>query len=147
MASDQSIAQVIFFVGAVLAASVIAGVFVMMASSAARTMVEEGNSLSDKMCTSIEIVNDPRVVPYENGTLSIYVMNTGTKILPSGNVTIFIDGIFVRPQSSTLVDGNTDAWYPSKIMRFDIGMTLSSGDHLVKVVLDNGTYDLAEFRI
>jgi len=103
--------------------------------------------MAEKMSTSIEIVNDPRLVPYDGETLTVYVMNTGVMDLSMSDITVFTDGFPSEIKSVALIDGGGTVWQPSKIVRLSVGASLSQGDHVLKVMLDNGNYDLLEFRI
>ncbi|MEM2944615.1 MAG: hypothetical protein QW087_07745 [Methanomassiliicoccales archaeon] len=144
MSSDQSISRVIFFVAAVVAATAIAGALIAIANSTALSIRQQGDLAADRMNTGIRIVNDPRIVPTGNGTVTFYVLNIGSKELETSKLTAFVDGLYAEPVAKEVVAGAR--WMPGKILALTVRAELNGGDHWVKVVLDNGNFDMMEFR-
>ncbi|MCD6503682.1 MAG: flagellar protein G [Thermoplasmata archaeon] len=150
MGFDTSATKSIFFIASVIVAVVLSGVFTGVTYKLSSDIDMRGTMLSDVLKSDIEIINDPENVPYNSTTneLIIYVKNTGKSILSTSDLTIIIDG-FVVPEGNFSIEilGEYTAWSPGIVIKITIIESLSSGDHKIKVVLDNGVYDEMYFRI
>ncbi len=144
--SDSSTTQVIFFVAAIVVAASLAGVFIGLSSNMAQAVEKRANNFSDKLDTSIKIINDPAVVPYQDSNLTVYIKNTGSnQILPT-DILVMIDGKDQNSSSWTIV-GGSNIWGPSVVLEVHLNIILANGDHTAKVVVSNGISDSMGFRI
>jgi archaeal flagellar protein FlaG len=144
--SDSSTTQVIFFVAAIVVAASLAGVFIGLSSNMAEAVEKRANNFSDKLDTSIKIINDPAIVPYQDSNLTIYIKNTGSnQILPT-DILVMIDGKDVNSSSWTII-GGSEEWAPSIVLEVHLNIILANGDHTAKVVVSNGISDSMGFRI
>jgi archaeal flagellar protein FlaG len=144
--SDSSTTQVIFFVAAIVVAASLAGVFIGLSSNMAQAVEKRANNFSDKLDTSIKIINDPLVVPYEDSNLTVYIKNTGSnQILPT-DILVMIDGKDQNSSSWTIL-GGSEVWGPSVVLEVHLNIILANGDHTAKVVVSNGISDSLGFRI
>lgn len=144
--SDTSTTHVIFFIAAILVASSLAGVFIGMSSNIASAIESRGNSYSDKLETSITIVNDQTMMPYSNSTLTVYVKNTGSSILLPTDLLFMVDGSDQNSSNWSII-GSSAEWAPSTVLQVQLNIILANGDHSVKVVTSNGISDQMDFRI
>ena len=144
MASDRSMTEIIYFVAAVVAATVLAGTMLTLSYQAATTMRLGSSTFSDEAQTDIVILNDPRDVPVVDGAISIYAKNVGATILDPFQTTIFLDGQLMH--NLTFSDLPTISWKPGEVLEIRFAVELQTGDHTLKVVTENGVYDLITFR-
>ena len=94
------------------------------------------------------IINDLNEVPYiNNENYTFYVKNTGRSELNIDYVNIILDGILIQSsnQAVTVLDGGT-VWRPGDVLGVNVTISqLSSGDHSVRVVSENGKSDAMNF--
>ena len=150
MGLDTSATKSIFFIAAVIVAVTLAGIFTTITYKLSSDIGVRSDIVSSVLKSDITIINDPESVPYNSTTeeLIIYVKNTGKNILYTSKVTIIIDGLVIPDSNITAtIMGGEENWSPDTVVDFHIYVSLSSGDHKVKVVLDNGVSDEMYFRI
>ncbi|RLF07569.1 MAG: flagellar protein G [Thermoprotei archaeon] len=150
MGLDTSATKSIFFIAAVIVAVTLAGIFTTITYKLSSDIGIRSDIVSSVLKSDITIINDPESVPYNSTTeeLIIYVKNTGKNILYTSKVTIIIDGLVIPDSNITAtIMGGEENWSPGTVVEFHIYVSLSSGDHKVKVVLDNGVSDEMYFRI
>lgn len=146
MAADASVSQVVFFIAAVLVAGSMAGVFIGVSNNMGQTITERSDQISSQLQTEIKIINDPVVVPYTDGNLTLYVKNTGTSTLSKASLTILVDGEFHN--ATRITSSSPDAsWLPQQVITVQMEVHLETGDHYAKVVTASGIYDAMQFRI
>jgi len=150
MGFDTSATKSIFFIAAVIVAVTLAGIFTTITYKLSEDIGLRSELVSSVLKSDIEIINDPEYVPYNSDTneLLLYVKNTGKDILSTSKVSIIIDGLVIPDSNITAtILGDEESWTPGTVVEFRINVSLSSGDHKVKVVLDNGISDEIYFRI
>ncbi|MGD0818453.1 MAG: hypothetical protein ABR986_08685 [Methanomassiliicoccales archaeon] len=144
--SDSSTTQVIFFVAAIVVAASLAGVFIGLSANMAQAVEKRATNFSDKLDTSVKIINDPAFIPYQDSNLTLYIKNTGSnQILPT-DILIMIDGKDQNSSSWTII-GGSNLWGPSIVLEIHLNIILANGDHTAKVVVSNGISDSIGFRI
>ncbi len=145
--AGESIAQLIFFIGAiVIAVGVIAAVTSNVQSITASYSINS-KTLADQLKTDITIINDPAAIPYVGGNYSFFVKNTGKNTLDNSSVNMFVDGNYTTNITGKMkiMEGGS-VWYPTYVLRLNYSDTLASGDHTVRVVAGNGVFDTMPFR-
>ncbi|MCG7841011.1 MAG: hypothetical protein MIO87_03760 [Methanomassiliicoccales archaeon] len=143
--ADTSVTHTIFFIASVIVAASLAGVFIGISQEMSHSINEHGDQIRDLAESDIVIINDPAMMPYSNGILTLYLKNLSPRIL--GQVLdIFIDGTWET--NYTVLDQQLERnWPPSGVLTLNLNVALSEGDHQVKVVLLNGASTELEFRI
>jgi len=144
--SDSGTTQVIFFVAAIVVAGALSGVFIGLSSNMATAVEHRANNFSDKLDTSIKVINDPAFMPYENSNLTLYVKNTGSIPLLPTDLLVLIDGNDQNSSSWTIIGGSAQ-WVPGIVLEIHLNIILANGDHTAKVVISNGISDSMGFRI
>ncbi len=134
MAADTAITHMVFFIASILVAASIAGVIIAVSNNMANDLVAKENGISDTMQTNIEIINDPRIVPYNDNNLTIYIQNTGDITLNYNDITILIDGHIMDATISVITDNMTQGsanqngnWAPSTIISVEVNCGLDPG--------------------
>jgi len=145
MADSSSVSHTIFFIAAVLVAASLAGVFISLSQDIANEMNERRDRMEEISDSDFIIMNDPAMMPYENGNLTVYLKNLSSRMLFT-SPDVFVDGILLT--SYDVLDGQGNpGWSPSEVLTLSIGAPLSPGDHHIKVVLSNGVFEEMMFRI
>ena len=90
--ADSSFTHSLFFIAAIVVAVSVSGVIIGISNSMVQELKVKTNALETEIGTDIEIVNDPRRVPYADGNLTIYLKNVGDITLKYNNIAILIDG-------------------------------------------------------
>jgi flagellar protein FlaG len=146
--AGESIAQLIFFIGAIVIAVGVIGVLTVNVQSITASYSINSKTLADQLKTDITIINDPAAIPYVGTNYSFFVKNTGKNTLDNSSVNMFIDGNYTNVTNKmTIMDGGS-IWYPTYVLRLNYTTTtaLTSGDHTVRVVAGNGVFDTMPFR-
>lgn len=143
-----SATHAIFFIVSVLVAAAVAGVMYVVVMDFSESFEEKSNRLVEDMETDIKIANDERLVPYNNSTLSVYVMNTGRRALNPEELLVFVDGSYRNITAISFFNNNTQ-WLPGTTVNLSVFVENLSRerDHTLKVVLKNGNEDNIIFRI
>jgi archaellum component FlaG (FlaF/FlaG flagellin family) len=145
MAADSSFTQTIFFIAAIVVAVSISGVLIGVSASMANELRVKSDATAEKMSTDIELINDPRHVPYADGVLTLYLKNTGEVTLSYNNTVILIDGQYI--DYVPVVNDAAGQWSPGKTLQITAQVELGAGDHSAKAVTSNGVSDTMTFRI
>jgi archaellum component FlaG (FlaF/FlaG flagellin family) len=112
----------------------------------ANAVENRANNFSDKLDTSIKVINDPAFMPYNNSTLTLYIKNTGSIPLLPTDMLVLIDGKDQNSSSWTIIGGLAQ-WVPGIVLEVRLNIILANGDHTAKVVISNGISDSMGFRI
>jgi archaellum component FlaG (FlaF/FlaG flagellin family) len=144
--SDAGTTQTIFFVAAIVVAASLSGVFIGLSSNMATAIEKRATNFSDKLDTSIKVINDPAFMPYNDSNLTLYIKNTGSIILLPTDMIVMIDGLLQNDSSWAIMGGATQ-WVPGIVLEVHLNIILANGDHTAKVVISNGISDSMGFRI
>lgn len=138
--------MMIVFIGAVAAAGVASAAIVGVVGDMTFQFRQQGTNIADAMGTDLKIVNDPQNVPYDDGAtnLTLYVKNTGSRVLVANESSVFVDGRYRNFTSNLL--GSTDRWVHGTVMALYVDVDLASGDHRAKVVHTPSVDDTLDFR-
>jgi flagellar protein FlaG len=105
--------------------------------------------VSKNIRTDVEVISDSESAVYDDGSgnLTLYVKNTGDRTLPATGETfdVIVDAQYRTDVTVTVADGNDD-WAPHGVVKVVVGgLSLDSGDHRVKLVVD-GDEETFRFR-
>ncbi len=152
MGAETSATHTIFFIAAIVIATSLVGVFTYSIDSISEGIESRRNILTKELASDITIINDPSNVPYSGGVLTIYVKNTGEEKLYTDFVDVLVDGeyqttvtIKLKNDAGAWVDSET--WDLKEVIRLQITVSLSSGDHTVKVIPETDVSDRMDFKI
>ncbi|MBI0584384.1 MAG: hypothetical protein ISF22_09185 [Methanomassiliicoccus sp.] len=146
MASDDSFTHMIFFIASIVIAVSIAGTLIAVTGLMVDEVRTKGTNAASEMGSSIVISNDPRHVPHDNDTLTLYIKNTGEVTQTYQDLIIFIDGEYVT-YGGRLVGTGNGQWSTGRVVEITAMIGLGPGDHTAKVILANGVSDTLEFRV
>jgi len=145
MGASGASTQLIFFVSAIIVASVVVAVAANSVYGITNGIDQKSDSVEKELLTEIVIINDPDAVP--NNPVKIYVKNVGKTVLNQNYITVMLDGVFEENITLSL-SGNTSAyWDPSSVLTISIAENLGTGDHTATVTTENGVSDKLSFRI
>ena len=146
--ASVSASHLILFIASMMIAASVAGVFTNSIGQLSGALSEQGLDVSSDVRTDVEIISDSGSdAIYDNGTITLYVKNTGTERLAAdpGAMDILVDGRFATEYNVTRADGS-GAWTPGAVVRVDIQQSLSAGDHRVQLTV-NGDEEVFQFRL
>lgn len=143
MGADTTSTQLIFFIAATVVATATAGILSGVVVDLSGKATAKGQAFGDELQSEVTIINDPSLVP--NNPAVFYVKNTGATTLDWFNMTVLVDGNIVTTTKS-LLNGETTFRYGA-ITQVNYATTLATGDHHVRVVMENGVSDELKFRI
>jgi len=127
-------AHIIFFVGAVIVAGTVSGVFIGVTLNITSSLSEKGERISEQLDTEFIIINDPKIIPLSAGYYLFYLKNVGNNKLTTTNETfqIFIDGGII-PINSYYFSNNSIV--PTHYTIISISQNLlNSGYHRLRLV-------------
>jgi len=123
---------------------VIAASFVGIAATAIINISEgiedRGDMVAKQLSADFQVINDPERV--SNNPVVLYLKNTGKVPLSTSHITILIDGDSI--DSFTV---SSDLWMPGDTVTLTINVNLSSGEHVVKIVLEDGLATTFYFEV
>jgi len=140
MGLSTSATHIIFFIASVILAASFVGVAASAIINLSNGIEDRGDMLANQLSADFKIINDPERM--SNNPLILYLKNTGKVPLSTQHITVLIDGIDV--DNCTV---NKDTWLPGETITLTVQVNLSSGDHVVKVVLENGISDTFYFKV
>jgi len=137
MGMGASGSHLIFFIGALMIASIVVSVMIGGIESISSGRREKTDRTQKEMECRMDIINDPRRV--NNTPVLIYVKNTGLKKIDPNEVAIFLDGEMITNFTREFVDDNAffddDIWSRAEVLLYTINTTLEEGRHGAKAVL------------
>jgi archaeal flagellar protein FlaG len=143
--------QMIFFIAAIVVSVAVVGTIVSTTHNFSADLKRHGGDMGNTIQTDISIINDPVAMPYNatNKTIAIYIMNTGSTILPYSNssVIIMINGTSFTNLSFVLPPG-VKTWGPDVTLTVYVhDVILPKQDYRLLVVVHGGVTDEINFRI
>ena len=126
--------HVVFFIASVIAAGAVSGVFMAATFNINSSLTEKSQRVQEELDNEYAIINDPELIPNENGYYVFYLKNLGGKKLISTNQTIqvFIDGIIIQDTEYSFSD-TTVLTGDVVLLQIDEN-SISSGNHKLRVV-------------
>jgi flagellar protein FlaG len=139
-------AHVIFFIAAVIVAGAVSGAFIAITMNVSTSLSDRGDRLQEQLDTDFKIINDPNNIPTSGSDYIFYLKNIGGKELPTTNETfqLFIDGEIIATANYNFSD---ESIQPSEYTRIYVTESLSSGDHILRVVGPQAIEDEFTFEI
>jgi len=145
MGASTASTQLIFFISAIVVASVVVAVASRSVFNLTNGIDDRSKIVKDQLTTDIEIINDPTEVP--NNPVLIYVKNVGRTTLNQNLISVVLDGLTRDDFTLTLTGSMNSYWTPSSVLTISIGQNLATGSHTVTVSTENGVSDQFCFRI
>jgi len=144
--AGESAAHMILFIATILIATSVSAVMMVTIQKMSIEIEDNGEAIMDYISTDFEIINDPSVIPQDNGVYVFYVKNTGDSVIPFTNdtLTVLIDGSIIPKQNFTT---NVYSLKTGEVGEIRVYTTLSSGDHRITIILHNGLSNYLDFTI
>lgn len=149
---NDSTSSIVFLLVSLVIAATIGGMVIQYSQQISYSIKEKGSNLSKELKTGISIINDPEYmqknVDGEN-VIVLFVKNTGSVPLDNSAdvVDIFVDGKYMRKENiQNFPVVNDSEWVSSSVAKIVTDYTPDSGDHKVKIEV-NDTKDSLEFII
>lgn len=118
--AGTAVSELIFFMAALLVSSAVAVAFIDVADNYSRGLRDEAALLRADMTSSLTIVNDPGMVPYDNASknLTFYIKNTGTSELSIQDLLVSANGtVFVGNGTGIMLLGGGIRWDPGTVVQ------------------------------
>lgn len=148
--AGESAAHMILFIATILIASSVSAVMIVTIEKMSIEIKNQGEYIKDVLSTNFEIINDPTMIPTKtigtNTAYVFYIKNIGDSPFAFTNetVTVLIDGVIIPKQNVTT---NPSVLNPGDVGELDVITSLSSGNHRITVILENGVSDSLDFTI
>jgi len=130
----------ILFIASILVAASVVGVFTDSISQVSEAIDQRGVSVSENIRTDIEIISDSgSAAVYEDGTITIHVKNTGSRMLAAepDQIDVFVNGRYKSADVMTVsLEGDASTWGPGEVAKVQIDESGLSGDTRVKVIVN-----------
>jgi len=126
--------HIIFFIAAVIVASLVSGILVSVTMDISTSLSEKGGRVQEQLDTDFEIINDPDNIPDVGGYYRFYLKNIGGKKLVTTNETfqLFVDGDLIATTNYNFTDESIQSSEVTEI--FVVNSTISSGGHTLRIV-------------
>lgn len=146
--ASVTVSHLIMFIASLVIAASVAGTLVAGVDRVSSSVDDRSDALTVQIDTDITIISDPGsgAIYDGNGTVSIYVKNTGRRPLdPSAeNVDVLIDGRYMTNVSVSTVTGT--GWARGDVVEITVDQALDPGDHRISIIVNRNT-DLLRFRV
>ncbi|MEM3396593.1 MAG: hypothetical protein QW620_02915 [Thermoplasmata archaeon] len=153
----------IFFIGALVVSSILSAVFIGVSLQLKDGIEARSDALNKQLRTSIEIINDPRQMPYDsnNSELVLYIKNTGSTTISVVTLTIEINGTLYGYTSGS-ASGTTfndtqlisptgiQEWIPESTLMVKVKLVsplIPGSSCLVKATVEYGASCTFSFRV
>ena len=138
--SGGATSELIIFIGAILAASGVAGAGIAVSHDYAQAYEARLDGQVVELATDFAIINDARNVTTD--PLVIYIKNTGSEYIWTSSVVVFVDGSYA--DNVTVGDEGLGPGQWTSVTVNDLN--LQSGDHTAVVSIGSASDDLS-FRV
>jgi len=148
--AGESAAHMILFIATILIASSVSAVMIVTIEKMSIEIKNQGDYIKSVLSTNFEIINDPKIIPTKtigtNTAYVFYVKNVGDSPFAFTNetITVLIDGVIIPKQNVTT---SPSVLNPGDVGELDVITSLSSGNHRITVILENGISDSLDFTI
>ena len=144
--AGESTAHLILFIATVILASSVSTVMIVTIQKMAVEIENQANILKVVLATDFIIINDPTMIPIKDSAYVFYVKNVGNNIIPFTNesLTVLIDGTLIPKQNITT---SPSVLKPGEVGELLVTASLSSGNHRIMIILDNGLSFSFDFTI
>jgi len=139
--------QIIFFIAAVIIASAVSGVFIVVVNDVTSSFSDRGLRVQEQLDTEFKIINDPDNIPSEGSNYLFYMKNIGGAKLITSNDTfqVFIDGDLVAIANYNFSDSSIQ---PGDVATLYITTSeITAGDRVLRVVGPRAIEDEFTFTI
>ncbi|GAB3023179.1 archaellum stator protein ArlG [Natronobiforma cellulositropha] len=147
MAAD-SISSLILFIAAMLIAAGVAGTLVTNVNQISNSVDTYSTDVRDQIDTDIEIISDAGsgTVYDGNGTVTLYVKNTGDRTLENdtARLDVLVDGQYIPRSDLDLSVLEGGSWRSGTVAQLEIATELEAGEHRIVVGVD-GDSEAFEF--
>ncbi len=140
MGMSTSATHIIFFIASVVLAASFVGIAATAITNISNGIEDRGDMIATQLSADFQVINDPERV--SNNPVVLYLKNTGKVPLSTDYITILIDG-----QNVDNATVNTTTWMPGDTITLTINIDLSSGEHVVKIILENGLSTTFYFKV
>lgn len=146
--ASVTVSHLIMFIASLVIAASVAGTLVAGVDRVSSSVDDRSDALTIQIDTDVTIISDPGsdAIYDGNGTVSIYVKNTGRRPLdPSAeDMDVLIDGRYMTNVSVSTVTGT--GWARGDVIEITVEQTLDPGDHRISIIVNRNT-DLLRFRV
>ncbi|MDG5820899.1 flagellar protein G [Natronococcus sp. A-GB7] len=149
--SSTSISSLILFIAAMIVAAGVAGTLVTTVTDVSSSVSTQTGNTADAIDTDIAIISDAgsdAVYDEGDGTVTLYVKNTGEKTLASdgAGLDVLVDGEYVSSGEFEIEIHGDDHWRSGAVAELEIDRTLETGEEHRAVVTKNDSRAVFEFR-
>jgi flagellar protein FlaG len=148
--ADVSVPSLILFIASIVIAAGVAGVLIDTVTGISGALDDRGADVAENIRTDVEIISSAESSVYNEteGTVTLYVKNTGRRTLPATGETfdVIVDAQYRTNVSVSIADGS-DEWTPHGVVEVQIGdLSLNDGDHRVTLTVD-GDEEIFRFNV
>ena len=140
MGMSTSATHIIFFIASVVIAASFVGVAATAILDISDGIEDRGDMISKQLSADFEVINDPELV--SNNPVVFYLKNTGKVPLSAQHITVLIDGSSVDDFTVS-----SETWMPGETITLTININLATGEHVAKIILDDGLSTTFHFEV
>ncbi|MCD6276300.1 MAG: flagellar protein G [Thermoplasmata archaeon] len=140
MGMSTSATHIIFFIASVVIAASFVGVAATAILDISDGIEDRGDMISKQLSADFEVINDPELV--SNNPVVLYLKNTGKVPLSTQHITVLIDGSSVDDFTVS-----SETWMPGETITLTININLATGEHVAKIILDDGLSTTFHFEV
>ena len=147
--ASVSTSHLILFIASLVVAASVAGTFTNEIQRLSGALGDRGLDVSQQIRTDVEVISDADAGNVYNSSgeenITVLVKNTGSQNLEGDpdELDVIVDGRYLTDVSVTVIGG--ERWDVGSVARVEINASLTSGDHRVKLIV-NEDEEVFEFR-
>ncbi len=141
--------EMIFFIATLVVSIAVVGVLGAQTSHIALGMENSAKNTNSQIQNEFEIINDPSMIPYHNGTYTFYVKNTGSDgfFFTNNSVTVLINGTVIPDSVLLFVSpGNSGELEPGQVGTLYISTPIGPGYNQLSLILESGVQGTFTFQ-
>ncbi len=131
MGMSTSATHIIFFIASVVLAASFVSVAALTIINISNGIEDRGDMIAKQLSEDFEIINDPTRMT--NNPVILYLKNTGKVPLSTEHITVLIDGLYVNNTNVS-----SALWLPGDTITVTLYVNLTAGEHVAKVILEDG---------
>ncbi len=145
---SSAVPEAIIFIAVLIAAGGLAAAMTAIANDLAGDARDRGEQRAHDLASDIRIINDPADVT-TSPNLVLYVKNTGTSALDTGQLDVIVNGAVSTSLSLDVVGSSDDETWPAgSVVQVTVtDIAVGSGDHRVQATIGNSASDVLAWSV
>ncbi|GGM73479.1 flagellar protein G [Thermogymnomonas acidicola] len=146
--ASAATSELIFFIATLIISASVVGVLGAQTFHITSSIQESSRNTAGAIGTSFEIINQPDMIPYDNGYV-FYIKNTGSTqfYFTNTTVSVVLNGTLLTGSEVTFSSPQPGYLAPGQVGEITVHLSLSPGYYTLSVTLSTGNSQELEFEV